>query len=1049
VPDTARAHEQVRKQVSVVFSSVGGSTTLGERLDSETLGQVMADYFQRMRRVLERYGATVEQFLGDTIVGVFGLPVLHEDDALRAVRAAAEMRDEVASLNEWLQRDWGVPIAVRTGVNTGTIIVGASTTGKAFITHEAVSLAVRLMQAAHPGEILLGEGTYKLVRHAVTVEPVPALVVEGRQEPLQAVRLTSTDPDLVGHPRLSSAMVGRDRDQNLLHEAFERVIRDRSCHLFTILGGVGVGKSRLVAEFVSAARERATILSGRCLPYGDGITLWPLIEVIRQAARIAEDAPADVVQGKLAEAMAGQEHGGQIVRRVAALLGIGDPAGAPEEQFWAVRKLAETVARRRPLVVHFDDLHWAEPTFLDLVEHVAEWSRDAPLLLVCSARPEFLDQRPNWAGGKLNTTTIMLEPLTEVESLRVIANLLGGTPPAGIHWAGVNQAAEGNPLFLEELVAMLIDDGVLRSQDGRWVPTADLSQVAVPPTINALLSARLEQLDPGDRTLVERAAVVGKVFYLGALALLTERDRAQLRADLGSLLRKDLIRPASSDLADEETFRFRHILIRDTAYDGLSRALRAELHERFATWLERSAAEREREYEEIVGYHLEKAYRYREELQLLDQRGHRLGRRALERLMRAGLRAADRGDMPAAVKLLSRAKALLDEDDPVTLDLSVKLGELLTQVGSFEQADGVLCEVLAKAAALGDDGLKAYALIERAFARISTETRETLARTLEEAQQAIELFEQLDDEQGLIRAWSLVAYISNTQGRLAGRQEASERSLAYARSAGDERAEAWASWGIIGALSQGPTPVTEGIPYAEEQLEWARARGRRWLEAGALMHLGLMQAMRGRFEQARDLITRSRAICDDLGLTVLAAAIAQLSGTLEQLAGDPAAAERELRRGYDALEALGETYYRSTVAAQLADALSAQERYEEAEAFAMASSAAASSEDVISQLLWRAAQAKVLARRGLAAEAEELARRALALAEGIDLPNMRGDVLLGLADVLCLSARRQEAIPYVEEALRLFQRKGNVVAARRARAWLGEHDLGGEEGAAS
>jgi AAA ATPase-like protein len=431
------------------------------------------------------------------IVGVFGLPLLHEDDALRAVRAAAEMRDEVASLNEWLQRDWGVPIAVRTGINTGTIIVGASSVGKAFITHEAVSLAVRLGQAAHPGEILLGESTYRLVRAAVTVEPVAALVVEGRQEPVQAVRLTSTAPDLVSQSRLSSAMVGRDRDQNLLHEAFERVVRDRNCHLFTILGGAGVGKSRLVAEFASAVRERATILSGRCLPYGDGITLWPLIEVIRQAARIAEDVPTEVVKDKLAEAMAGQEHGGHIARRVAALLGIGDPAGSPEEQFWAVRKLAETVARRRPLVVHFDDLHWAEPTFLDLVEHVAEWSRDAPLLIVCSARPDLLDQRPNWGEGKLNTTTIMLEPLTEAESLRVIANLLGGTPPAGTDWAGVNQAAEGNPLFLEELVAMLIDDGILRRQDDRWVPIADLSGIAVPPTINALLSARLEQLEPG------------------------------------------------------------------------------------------------------------------------------------------------------------------------------------------------------------------------------------------------------------------------------------------------------------------------------------------------------------------------------------------------------------------------------------------------------------------------------------------------------------------------------------------------------------------------
>ena len=1030
--DETPAHEQIRKRITVVVCDISGLTTLAERLDTESLGQVMRDYLDRIRRVLERHGATVERFLGSAIVGVFGLPRVHEDDALRALRAAVEIRDEVSTLNAELQRRWGVPIALRTGVHTGMVIAGLTTMDFAAI-GEAVSLAIRFQQAAHPGEILVAGDTYRLVRHAVTVEPVAPLVVEEGHEPVAAVRLLQLGrvaPEST--LRLNSAMVGRDRELNLLHEAFERAIRDRTCHLFTVLGPAGVGKSRLLHEFTSTVRERAVILLGRCLPYGDGITLWPVIDVIRQAAGLANDDLPEEVHDKLTAALRdqGDERARLIADRVAAMLGLGTVGGVPEEQFWAVRKLLEGVARRDPLVVVFDDIHWGEPTFLDLVGHLVDWSRDAPILLVCVARPELLDNRAEWGGGKLNATSITLEPLIESECRRLFANLLGDTGIAGTALARIGEAADGNPLFVEELLAMLIDDGLLRRTDGCWRPTSDLARIPIPPTIQALLSARLEQLEQNERTTIERAAVIGKVFYLSALEqLLPEWAKPGLRDSLRSLIRKDLIRPVPSDLGDEEAFRFRHMLIRDAAYEALPKAPRAELHERFAGWLERSSGERAKEYEEIIAHHLESAYRFRSELGPTDEHAHRLARRAVERLARAGHRAFLRGDMPAAVKIFSRATLLLPENDPVRLDLSIRLGEALAKVGRFEQADQTLSNVLVKAA--DTPSLEAHALIERSFARISTETGSGLNEALGEAERAIKLFEELHDEQGLIRAWLLVAEVSNTQGRMAGRQKAAQQALTYAKRVSDEREEAWAIWGVIGAMAHGPAPAEQVIQFAEAQLAWAVAHGHRWLEVGALMYLGYMHAMRGRFEQARQLVAQSRSVSEDLGLEIMAAAGRQISGTVEQLAGDLAAAERELRQGYEILEAHGEKSYRSTIAGQLAGVLYDQRRYEAAEQFAKVSKTTASADDIVSQVLWRSAEAKILARRGAYAEADRLAREAVTLAEQTDVTALRDQAHVDLAEVLQLTGAPGEATRQRERAVRLWEQKGNLAALRR------------------
>ncbi|HEY7283157.1 MAG TPA: adenylate/guanylate cyclase domain-containing protein, partial [Actinomycetota bacterium] len=385
---------EVRKTVTIVFSDVTGSTELGERLDPETLRRVMSRYFDAMRAVIERHGGTVEKFIGDAVMAVFGIPVLHEEDALRGVRAAWEMREELAALNEQLRPERGVTIAVRTGVNTGEVVAGDPASGQTLVTGDTVNTAARLEQAAAPGEILLGDVTYRLVRDAVEVETVEPLELKGKAEPVPAHRLLDVAPEAAGHARhLDSPMVGRNRELSLIRESFDRAVSERECHLFTLLGAAGVGKSRLVEEFIGAT-SGATVLRGRCLPYGEGITFYPVADVVRQA--MGEHDMGSGVDALIED----EERAPMVVERLAAVLGEDSAAGiGTEEMFWAVRTLFEGIAHRNPLVVVFDDIHWGEPTFLDLVDHVAGWSRDAPILLLCVARPELLDVRPTWGGG--------------------------------------------------------------------------------------------------------------------------------------------------------------------------------------------------------------------------------------------------------------------------------------------------------------------------------------------------------------------------------------------------------------------------------------------------------------------------------------------------------------------------------------------------------------------------------------------------------------------------------------------------------------------------
>ena len=522
---------------------------------------MLARYFERMKGIVERHGGSVEKFIGDAVMAVFGVPVVHEDDALRALRAAVEMRDAFPELG----------IQGRIGVTTGEVVTG---TAERLATGDAVNLAARLEQAAQPGEILIGDATLQLTQDAVEVEPVEPLALKGKAEPVPAHRLLSVHGEMGSARHLQAPMVGRETEMRRLRDAFGQALGDRSCQLFTILGSAGVGKSRLVAEFLGSL-DGALVVRGRCLPYGEGITYWPVVEVLKQLPPAETDPVAAATTRALA---AGEE-----------LVSSGD------EIAWAFRKQLEAVAAETPVVCVFDDVHWGEETFLDLIEHVADLSRDAPILLLCMARPELLDRRTGWAGGKVNATSVLLEPLAPEETGQLIENLAHLDDDLR---ARILDAAEGNPLYVEEMVAFVAESGG--------------GEITVPPTIQALLAARLDQLDAPERDVLERGSVEGRVFHRGAVQALAPEE-SQVMARLTSLVRKELVRPDKSELPGEDAFRFRHLLVRDAAYDALPKATRAELHERFAGWLVENGRDLV-ELDEILGYHLEQACRYRAEL---------------------------------------------------------------------------------------------------------------------------------------------------------------------------------------------------------------------------------------------------------------------------------------------------------------------------------------------------------------------------------------------------------------------------------------------------
>jgi class 3 adenylate cyclase/tetratricopeptide (TPR) repeat protein len=999
------AARELRKTVTVLFCDVTGSTALGERLDPESLRHVMARYFEAMQAVIERHDGTVEKFIGDAVMAVFGVPFLHEDDALRGVRAAAEMRQAVTGLNEELQRDYGTTLELRIGVNTGEVVTG---TKERLATGDAVNVAARLEQAALPGEVLLSEETFRLARDAVEAEPAEPLALKGKTEPVTAFRLVAVLPDAPTVARRADAsMVGRERELDRLHDAFSQALRDRSCQLFTLLGAAGVGKSRLAHEFL-AVLEDATVVHSRCLSYGEGITYWPVVGVLKQ---LLGDEP----RARLVELGADE-----LAETILGVLGEAEAVGSTDEIAWAVRKLLEAAADDQPLVVLIDDVHWGEPALLDLIEHIADLSRDAPILLLCLARPELLDLRPAWAGGKLNATTVLLEPLAAPETDRLIDNLLVGARMDTDLRARISEAAEGNPLFVEEMIALLGE--------------SPAGEVVVPPTIQALLAARLDQLDSAERGVLECGSVEGRVFHRGAVHALAPNEQ-QLTTRLAALVRKELVRPDRTQIAGEEAFRFRHLLIRDAAYDALPKAIRADLHKSFAAWLEEHGHDLV-ELDEILGYHLEQAHRYRGELGPLTDEAGALGARAAMYLALAGGKAYTRGDAPAAVNLFARAAAATPAGARGRLELLTELGQALFEAGDFTAAEAALKEAIETAEAVADLALAARARVSRLALGMLIDPALDIDRLQREAEGAIEQLEQAGDQVGLARAWLLMVTLNNFHCQGAEMAECAKKALRYARSCGALREEAESLlWQALAGMF-GPLPADEGRRQCEQIL--AESRGRLLVEAAGRVGIALADAAQGRFEDARGQVAASRVIYKDLGQRPHYGGTSYAEGEIELLAGDAEAAERVLREGFELLESIGETSYLSTIASCLAEAIYRQKRYEEAERFSEVSEQTAAPEDLASQIGWRSTRARVLAQRGETEKAEDLAREAVDIARRTDYLNIHAAALLALADVVVIGGRPAQAIPIIEEARVLYDRKGNLVMAEKARTLLAE-----------
>jgi class 3 adenylate cyclase len=980
----ADAPERVRRPVTVVFADLVGSTTLAERLDPESLHGVLARYSEACADVLERHGGTVEKFVGDAVVAVFGLPRLHEDDALRAARAAVELRQVAADLSGDLEAEWGVGIDVRVAVNSGEVFVAAGGRRDAFASGDALNVAARLEQSAQVGEILLGEQTQRLVEHLVRAEPLEPLEVKGRAAKVQAWRLL----DLLAEepPRPATPFVGRERELAELEQALAHATTEHACRLCTVLGPPGIGKSRLTRELIEAVGDRATVLVGRCPSYGAGITYLPLAEIVRQLGR-------DPVL-RLAELLEADDRAELIASLVLGTAGLAEGQSQTEDTAWAFRRLFEALARERPLVAVFEDLHWAEPALLDLLDSLAGFSKGAPILVLCLARPELLEQRASWATPQPTRTLLTLEPLPETHA-RALVDHLGpqDIDPGGR--ARIVETAEGNPLFLEQLTAV----------------HAEGAEPSLPPTVQAVLAARIDRLDAGERTVLQRASVEGRGFHRGALiGLLPETERAALESRLIALVNKQLLRPDPPQLAGEDAFRFAHVLIREAAYTGLSKRLRAELHERIARWLEGKPDAQE----EIVGYHLEQAARYKAEL---GQPDAALAERAGDHLAAAGRRALWRVDEPAAASLLERALKLTR---PLRLDVQLELD--LARV--FFMADPQRAAALAEAAlehaqAAGDEGGAALARVVAAERRLFFAADADVDELEALAGAALPLLEQAGDHAGLAHVWNALALgVANSRGRFEDMAHASEQAIRHARLAGHPHSVLFA---LPLALILGPRPADEALRALDAALPENPSPPDMLLRA-------VLVAMLGRFDEAwplaREANDRLRALrgnSEELWLADIAT-----------LAGDYEAAARYLRRSCESMETRGIRGILSGCAAELGRVLCARGLYDDAEPLAQLGRQLADENDVWAQQRWRQAEALVDAASGKHAEAERLAREAVAIAERTDGLNHQGDALSDLAEVLHAADRTNEAAAALEQAVERYERKKNLAMAARA-----------------
>ena len=918
---------ETRKTVTIVFSDLKATTLDGEGLAPSALRDVMGRAFDESRQALARHGGTVEKFIGDAVMAVFGLPVRHEDDALRAVRSAFEMRRGLTALAETLAGE-GVGLEFNIGVNTGEVVAGEASLGQRLVTGDAVNVAARLEQSATSHEVLIGHPTQALVRDFVEVQEVEPLTVKGKAQPLRAYRLLGLQSARVA-ARPGAAMVGREEELATLASTFSTVVNERTCRMVTVVGDAGVGKTRLTSEFLASIEAEARIVRGRCLPYGDGITFWPIVEAAREAAAILETDHPDEALEKLG-AIIGDD---DVVQRVGAAIGLVEAPFQVAELVWGIRRFFEILADEGPVAVVFDDIQWAESTFLELIGTLTEayaGAGDAPLHVSSGAPGE----ATRMGGGPERAThrSRCRYPMrTPARSSRTSWGRRDWTPPCS---PGCVAAAEGNPLFVEQLISMLIDSGLLASTEGRWELLGDMSEISIPPTIHALLAARLDRLSEPERGVIDPASVIGLQFAQAALEAIVEDPlQGEVDARLGTLITKQLVRRQEQVEGEAGGYRFEHLMIRDATYAGLLKRTRAQLHEAFVAWADEAnrATDRATEFEEILGYHLEQAYRYWVELGPLDEHGLATGIDAAERLASSGRRAVARGDMPAAANLLERAASLLPQDDERRPRILIDLGYARFELGTYAAAETALEDAIVGAAARKDEAQEMTARLELLLQRFLTDPAKIEGRVEDQ----ITRQSPSSNAPAKRMAWRArqCSWPTCASWRASGTRPRSDREvIVHARKLGDRVREIRAA------------PLLAQFARSARRRSRRRSRSPRRCSTAPAASGNQRRSCFARLPTStpcrgvrRRLATSigGRAPCSrNSGWTFQAALTSLDSGPIEMLAGDPVAAEAELRRDYETLDRLGERNYITTVAVYLAEALYRQGRYADADTFA-------------------------------------------------------------------------------------------------------------------
>ncbi len=961
-----------RKLLTILFVDLVDSTRLVTAADPEIVRRRVAGFIDHASECIRRHGGTVTHLAGDALMAAFGIPQTHEDDALRAVRAGLAILESLTDLE----------LEARIGVEAGEVLTDEADT--AFATGEAINIAVRLQQAASPGQLLVGPGAFRLTLGRLEVEDAGPVDLKGIEHPIWAWHVRDVSDD-VRPAKVAAPLVGRDAELDLLSNTFARVAQSRRAHLFTLYGEPGVGKSRLAREFVGGL-EGATVLAGRCLPYGEGITYWPVAEMVKVAAGIADDDPVKEAVEKL-RACCEDEAVADLLALASGVLDAVEGERGQDEIAWATREWAEQLADVQPLVLVFEDIHWAEEPLLDLISHLAASVREAPLLLLCLARPELLEVLPGWGGGRVRATAIELEPLTPAESEELIDALASAAPLSAEARCELIEKTEGNPLFVEETVRMLAE------QDGAADPGR------IPDTVQALIAARIDRLAPGEKTILQRAAVIGRTFWLGAVNELAP-DVAEAESLLEDLVERDFVlRDSRSSISGETAYRFKHVLIREVAYGGLSKSARADLHAQFAGWVGRRAGE---ELLEIRATHLDRACALLAELDGAPPL--ELARKAAGALQKAGRRALAREAFGTARKQFLRAVEL-----EATVERRYLAARAAWRLSDFTVLAPEMEEVRQAARDAGERRFEGRALT--ALAETALNHDADVETALELIDEAVHLLEDETDADGRFDALRVRGKIASWLGCSADEEVYLRKALEVAKEAGRKDLETVVLQSLASVqISQ--LRLDEAEPLADESLRVAEESGSIVARADALVTRGRLDRSLGRLEEAEERLERGRELYAEVGRTAsVGQALLQL-GRLARQRGDPRLAERRLRESVRTLVQAGHRGVLCEAQRSLAELVLSLGNVDEAERLALAARESVGPGDIVSTSTTKLSLALVRAAQGRDAQAEALLREAYAELIESDFRIAEREAAQSLADFLRQRDRGGEATAF-------------------------------------